>query len=154
MLELMVLSAAFAMQQAIPPPQTCMGRDASPPLSWNAAPTGTQSLAVLCVDLDAPMGEWVHWVLFNLPANTQQLAEGLPKKALLPNDAIQGVNDFDTVGYSGPCPPPGERHRYRFDVYALDTRLDLNAGARKFDVARAMEGHILAHGKIVGYFSR
>lgn len=154
MLELVVTSAAFAMSAAIPAKYTCMGEDISPPLAWSEPPPGTQSIAVLCDDPDAPVGDWVHWVLFNLPPETRSLPEGVPPKPKLPDGSVQGLNDFGRIGYGGPCPPPGKPHRYFFKVYALDTRLDLPPRATKKDLLRAMQGHILAQGHLIGTFRR
>lgn len=152
MLELAVLSAAFAMGAAIPERYAC--GPCSPPLSWSDPPAGTQSLAVLCDDPDAPVGDWVHWVLFNLAPDVRALPENVARDAALPGDAIQGVNDYDRNGYDGPCPPPGRPHHYRFMVYALDARLALDAGAHQADLLRAMRGHVLAQGELVGTYAR
>ncbi len=153
MLELTVVSMAFAMGAVIPDKYCCAG-SVSPPLEWGAAPSGTVSLAVLCDDPDAPVGDWVHWVLFNLPPDTRQLEEGIPPVEKLPSGAIQGVNDYRKIGYNGPCPPPGQKHRYYFKVFALDTRLNLTSSARKSDLLKAMAGHILAQGQLMGTFKR
>jgi len=96
----------------------------------------------------------VHWVLFNLPADTQNLPEGVPKSESLESGALQGTNDFGKIGYGGPCPPPGKPHRYFFKLYALDGKLNLKAGAKKADVERAMKGHVLAQGETVGRYGR
>lgn len=154
MLELTIRSAAFAMNAAIPAKYTCSGQDVSPPISWSAAPEGTLTLAVLCDDPDAPVGDWVHWVIFNLPADTNELPESVPPKAQLPNGAIQGMNDFGRVGYGGPCPPPGKPHRYFFTVFALDTKLALSSKATKRDLLGAVERHVLAKGQLIGTFKR
>lgn len=152
MMELTVLSAAFLAGAAIPQAHALSG--GSPPLSWSALPAGTKSVAIICDDPDAPSGDWVHWVIFNLPPDTQKLDAGVPKSARLPNGAVQGVNDFDETGYDGPAPPPGRPHRYLFKVYALDTKLDLDSRARKKDVLKAMKGHVLAEGKLMGTYRR
>ncbi len=152
MLELAVLSAAFAMGAAIPDRYAC--GPCSPPLSWSEAPAGTQSIAILCDDPDAPVGDWVHWVVFNLAPDVRSLPENVARDAALPGGAIQGVNDYDRNDYDGPCPPPGRPHRYHFKVFALDARLALDAGARKADVVRAMRGHVLAQGELVGSYAR
>ncbi len=154
MMELTVLSAAFVMNAAIPTNYTCSGRDISPPLSWSAPPAGTQSIAILCDDPDAPVGDWVHWVIFNLPANTNSLPEAVPAKSQLPNGATQGMNDFGRGGYGGPCPPSGKPHRYFFKVFALDTKLSLTSKASKKELLRAIEGHVVAKGELVGTFKR
>ncbi len=152
MLELAVLSAAFAMGAAIPDRYAC--GPCSPPLSWSEPPAGTQSLAILCDDPDAPAGDWVHWVVFNLAPDVRALPENVARNAALPGDAVQGVNDYDRVGYDGPCPPPGRPHRYHFKVFALDARLALDAGACKADLMKAMRGHVLAQGELVGTYAR
>ena len=152
MLELAVLSAAFAMGAVIPDRHACA--NLSPPLSWSEVPPGTQSLAVLCDDPDAPAGDWVHWVLFNLAPDARSLPENVARNAALPGGAIQGLNDYHRAGYDGPCPPPGQKHRYFFKVFALDTRLALDARARKQDLLQAMHGHILAQGALSGTYAR
>ena len=149
--ELTVMSA-FAMGAAIPPQFGCDG--ISPPVSWSAVPTGTQSIAILCDDPDAPGGDWVHWVIFNLPPDMEKIAEAVPKDPKLPNGAIQGINDYGQNGYDGPCPPGRRPHRYFYKVYALDTKLALGPKARKSDLLAAMEGHILAKGELMGKFGR
>src|SRR6266540_1402431 len=122
-------STAFTDGAAIPVKYTCDGADVSPPLAWSGAPAGTKSFALICDDPDAPRGTWVHWVLFNLPAQEKELAEGTPTSARLPNSARQGKNDFGNIGYGGPAPPKGKPHRYFFKLYALDQTLDLPEGA-------------------------
>lgn len=149
--ELTIISV-FAMGSTIPAKYCCSR--VSPPISWSAVPTGTQSVAVLCDDPDAPGGDWVHWVLFNLPPDAQKLEEAVPSKPQLPNGAIQGTTDYGRPGYDGPCPPPGRPHRYFFKVFALDTKLALDSSATKADLLEAMEGHILAQGQLMGKFGR
>ena len=152
MLELAVLSAAFAMGAAIPDRYACA--PFSPPLSWSEIPAGTQSIAVLCDDPDAPVGDWVHWVVFNLAPDVRDLPENVARDAALPGGAVQGVNDYDRRGYDGPCPPPGRPHHYHFKVFALDARLALDASGRKADLMQAMRGHVLAQGDLVGTYAR
>jgi Raf kinase inhibitor-like YbhB/YbcL family protein len=103
---------------------------------------------------DAPVGTWVHWVLYDLPAETRELAEAVAKQEQLSNGARQGRNDFGKIGYGGPCPPPGKPHRYFFKLYALDAKLSLKAGATKADVERAMKGHVLAQAELMGRYGR
>lgn len=146
-------SSAFEAGGAIPKQYTCQGQDISPPLSWNAVPEKTQSLALICDDPDAPMGVWVHWVFYNLPADTRELPEYVPPQKTLANGAKQGINDFRKIGYGGPCPPSGE-HRYFFKLFALDAKLNLDAGIKKADLLKAMEGHILAESKLLGKYRR
>lgn len=147
-------SSAFKAQERIPVRYTCDGADVSPQLSWSDPPKGTQGLALISDDPDAPMGTWVHWVMYDLPADTRELPEGVPKKETLENGAKQGMTDFRKVGYGGPCPPPGSAHRYFFKLYALDTRLNLPPRATKKDVEKAMKGHILAQAELIGLYKR
>jgi len=147
-------SAAFAQGQPIPAKYACEGKNISPPLKWNGVPPGTRSLTLIADDPDAPVGTWVHWVLYDLPPGTTELAEDLPKSQHLPGGATQGLNDFKHLGYGGPGPPPGRAHRYFFKLYALDTNLGLKPGASKKEVERAMEGHVLADGQLMGTFER
>ncbi len=153
-MNIQVTSAAFAEGQPIPAKYTCDGQDMSPPLQWSNAPTNTQSFALIADDPDAPVGTWVHWVLYDLPATTTELAENTPKSQQLPNGAKQGVNDFNRPGYGGPCPPSGKPHRYYFKLYALDMVLDLKPGATKKDLFKAMDGHVLAEGQLMGTYQR
>ncbi|MDA2912575.1 YbhB/YbcL family Raf kinase inhibitor-like protein [Acidobacteriia bacterium AH_259_A11_L15] len=147
-------STAFQPDGNIPKKFTCDGPDVSPALRWDEPPVGTQSLALIMDDPDAPVGTWVHWVLFNLPADAGQLAENIAKERELPNGTRQGTNDFRKIGYGGPCPPPGPAHRYFFKLYALDTKLDLRPGATKADLERAMRGHIRGQAELLGRYQR
>jgi Raf kinase inhibitor-like YbhB/YbcL family protein len=149
-----IKSSAFLTGGAIPQKFTCDGSDASPQLTWTDPPSKTQSFALIMDDPDAPAGTWVHWVIYDLPANSRELAEGVTRQEQLSNGARQGRNDFGKIGYGGPCPPPGKPHRYFFKLFALDARLDLKAGGRKSDVERAMQGHILAQTEWMGRYSR
>ena len=147
-------STAFNEAEAIPSKYTCDSQDVSPPLKWSGAPAAAKSLALIADDPDAPVGTWVHWVLYNLPASTTELPEGLPKTPSQADGGKQGLNDFKRVGYGGPCPPPGKPHRYFFKLYALDTPLELGANATKRELERAMKGHILAQGQLMGTYQR
>jgi Raf kinase inhibitor-like YbhB/YbcL family protein len=153
-MSLQITSGAFANGEMIQKKFTCDGPDLSPQLGWKEAPTGTQSFALIMDDPDAPVGTWVHWVLFNVPANVKELPEGLEKQGQLANGALQGRNDFRKIGYGGPCPPPGKPHRYYFKFYALDTKFDLKAGATKADLERSMKGHILGQAEFMGRYGR
>ena len=135
----------------IPARFTCNGAGLSPQLAWGAQPTGTATFALIVADPDAPGRAFVHWVLYDLPAGTRALAEGLPQ---LPDGARQGRNDFGDLGYGGPCPPHGAAHHYVFNLYALDAKLNLPAGTSGAQLEAAMQGHILAHGELVGLFQR
>lgn len=147
-------SPAFDRGEAIPRKYTADGADVSPPLRWSDAPEGTRSFALICEDPDAPAGNWVHWVIYNIPASATQLQEDVPKKETLASGALQGKNDFRKIGYGGPSPPAGRPHRYYFRLYALGATLDLGPGARKKDVERAMSGHILAQTELMGMYGR
>jgi len=149
-----ISSTAFSESGMIPKKFTCDGPDVSPQLSWKNAPAATQSFALIMDDPDAPVGTWVHWVMYNLPANAKELPEGVEKREQLSDGALQGRNDFRKVGYGGPCPPPGKPHRYYFKLYALDTMLDLKAGATKADLERAMKAHILGQTQLMGRYGR
>ncbi|MGD2095366.1 MAG: YbhB/YbcL family Raf kinase inhibitor-like protein [Phycisphaerales bacterium] len=152
-MEIKITSSAFQKDGMIPSKYTCDGADISPPLQWDAVPEGTKSIALINDDPDAPMGTWVHWVLYNLPADTKELAENIPPEETLPNGAKQGITDFGRIGYGGPC-PPGGTHRYFFKIYALDTQLALEAGASKSQLLKAMKGHILVQGELMGKYKR
>ena len=153
-MSLQITSAAFSAGETIPKKFTCDGPDVSPKLTWNEPPAKTQSFTLIMDDPDAPVGTWVHWVLFDLPADTKELSEGVAKQDQLSNGARQGRNDFGKIGYGGPCPPQGKPHRYFFKLYALDSKLNLKAGATKADVERAMKGHILAQAELMGRYGR
>ena len=147
-------SAAFGPEEQIPVIHTCDGHNTSPPLAWDGAPAETQSFALIMDDPDAPGGTFTHWVLFDLPADTRALTTGVETSERPPVGGAQGSNDADGVGYTGPCPPPGDPHGYRFTLYALDGAVNLDPGARKQEVLSAMEGHILAEAELVGMYGR
>jgi hypothetical protein len=153
-MSLQLASTAFPANDMIPKKFTCQGADISPQLSWTGAPAGTKTFALIMDDPDAPAGTWVHWVLYDLPANIKELPEGVEKEEQLANGALQGRNDFRKTGYGGPCPPAGKPHRYFFKLYALDSNLDLKAGASKADVERAIRNHTLGQAELVGRFGR
>jgi Raf kinase inhibitor-like YbhB/YbcL family protein len=148
-----VTSPVFGEGEMIPRQYTCDGKDISPPLSWSGLPEEAKSIALICDDPDAPMGTWVHWVLFNLPGNADGLPEDVPASKTLDNGARHGKNDFQRFGYGGPC-PPGGTHRYYFKVYALDTVLEHEPGITKAGLLKAMESHILAEGQLMGRYQR
>jgi len=148
-----VVSLAFQEGAMIPADYTCDGKNVSPPLSWSGIPEKAVTLALICDDPDAPVGTWVHWVLYNLPASAKELPAGVPPEEKLASGAVQGKNDFRKLGYGGPC-PPGGTHRYYFKLYALDKALDLKPGATKKELLKAMEGHTLAEGQLMGRYKR
>lgn len=149
-----IKSDAFENAGMIPIQYSCDGSDSSPYISWEDAPSGVKSLALICDDPDAPSGNWVHWVIYNIPADKNYLDTDLPKERILEDGSIQGINDFRQIGYNGPCPPPGKAHRYFFTLYALDTVLSLSGNAEKSSVLKAIEGHVLAEAKTVGLYRR
>jgi hypothetical protein len=146
-------SPVFAPGESIPRKYTCDGDDVSPPLEWGDPPQGTQSFALIADDPDAPMGTWVHWVLYDLPAGTRALPESVPADPQLAGGGRHGENSWPRLGYGGPCPPSGT-HRYFFKLYALDTMLDLESGATKRQVLQAIEGHVLAQAELMGTYAR
>jgi len=152
-MQIKVKSTAFEDGGMIPRQYTCDGADVSPPLAWSSVPEGTKTIALICDDPDAPMGTWVHWVLFNLPVDVKELPENVPPQKRLETGAIQGTNDFGNIGYGGPC-PPGGTHRYYFKLYGLDSEINLQAGATKGTLLKAMKGHILAEGQLMGKYKR
>ena len=145
---------AFIAGGTIPSEYTCDGRDISPPLSWNSIPAGTKSIVLIMDDPDAPRGTFVHWVFYNIPANVQRLSPGVLGNQTLSDGSRQGMTDFGRTGYGGPCPPPGKPHRDFFKIFALDTTLDLSSKATKADIERAMKGHVLAQGELMGKYGR
>ena len=151
---LTVTSSAFAAGANIPKKYTCDAEDVSPALKWSEPPAGTQSFALIVDDPDAPVGAWVHWVVFDIPAGARSLPENVTKQEQLADGSRQGRNDFRKIGYGGPCPPPGKPHRYFFKLCALDAELNLKAGAMKADVERAIQGHVLAQGELMGRYGR
>lgn len=149
-------SRAFEEGKRIPTKHTCDGPDVSPPLAWSGGPEGTKAWALICDDPDAPRGTWVHWVLYDLPADVHELPEGIPAEETLAKlgGAKQGRNDFGRIGYGGPCPPPGKPHRYFFKLYALDAPLGLEPGAKKAELEKAMEGHVRGEARWMGTYGR
>jgi len=146
MKKLSVMSSAFENNNFIPAKYTCDGDDVNPPLTIEGVPEGTKTLALIVDDPDAPMGTWDHWIVWNIPATTSKIAENTVP-------GTEGINDFRKRSYGGPCPPSGT-HRYFFKVYALDVKLDLSPTSRKRDVEKAMQGHVLAKGELVGLYRR
>lgn len=150
---MVIASPSFKAGERIPSVHSCDGDDTSPPLQWNDPPAQTKSFALISDDPDAPSGDWVHWVVWNIPAEARALPESLPKKGALPDGTRQGTNDFGRIGYGGPCPPSGT-HRYYFRLYALDAVLELPEAARKAQLERAMKAHVLAAAELMGKYQR
>ena len=146
-------STAFKDGEPIPRQYTCDGVNVSPPLEWSGVPKSAKTVAIIADDPDAPAGTWVHWVLYNLPAENIGMVENLPATDNLKAGGFQGKNDFEKIGYGGPCPPSGT-HRYFFKTYALDVELPLKAGATKAELEKAMEGHIVGQAQLMGTYRR
>ena len=152
-LDFKLTSEAFLQEGPIPATHSCDGENISPSLTWTNPPSGTESLALIFDDPDAPVGTWVHWVLFNMPSEMRSLPEAVGPDPILANGTLHGSNSWNSIGYGGPCPPGGE-HRYFFKLYALDSVLDLEVGATKEQVLEAMNGHIVAQTELMGTYSR
>ena len=152
--ELSISTSAFSAGQPIPVVLTCDGDNSSPDLQWQGIPEGTQSLALIVDDPDAPVGIFVHWVLYNMPPTLDALPAGVSKDTQIPGIGTQGMNDFRRTGYDGPCPPRGKAHRYFFKLYALDANLNLPEGLKASALEEAMQGHILAEVELYGTYSR
>lgn len=160
----LALTSSSFLGSAIPDKCTCHGQDVSPELAWKAAPSGTRSYVLIVTDRDARFGGvagyllhlltgyFVHWLVYDVPAGRSELPEALPKQPSLPDGTEQGQNDFEKTGYGGPCPPEGRAHRYLFELFALDSRLSLPAGATEKQVRSAMAGHVLAKGELTGFY--
>ena len=154
---LTIKSSAFDNGGAIPSKYTCEGKDVSPPLTWKGVPETARSLVLIVDDPDAPDPKapkmiWVHWVLHNIPPDISGLPEATTS-AKLPPGAVEGLNDWNRVGYGGPCPPIG-RHRYFHKLYALDTVLEGVISPTKAQVEAAMKGHVIAQAEIVGTYQK
>jgi Raf kinase inhibitor-like YbhB/YbcL family protein len=150
----MELTSASFQNGRIPQTFTCDGADQSPQLAWTAPPAATKSLALAVTDPDAPSGAFTHWLLYNLPPATRQLAQGMAKVPQVSDGSRQGQNDFARIGYGGPCPPRGSTHRYFFRLYALDAPLNLAPGVPRNQLETAMQSHILAQGELIARYGR
>ncbi len=151
--DLKLTSPAFQAGGDIPSAYTCDGKNISPALKWENPPRQAASQVVIVEDPDAPSGDWVHWVLFNIPPTINNLPEALPPIKTLANGEIHGQNDFKKLGYDGPCPPSGS-HRYYFRLYALDNAPRLSPGTPKAELLKAIHGHIVAQGELMGRYQR
>lgn len=148
-----VTSSAFSEGDDIPSMYTCDGENVSPPLQWSGIPGNAKSIALIVDDPDAPRGPFTHWVLYNVPKEMKELPEHMHLNAHLSDGSLQGVNDAGKTGYTGPCPPSGT-HRYQFTVYALGIKLALAARVHVGELRRAMQGHVLAEGRLTGKYTR
>ncbi|WGV27361.1 YbhB/YbcL family Raf kinase inhibitor-like protein [Halotia branconii] len=149
-----IRSSAFFIGNTIPFKYTCDGDDISPPIHWEAPPQQTKSFALIVDDPDAPDETFTHWVIYNIPADTRELPEDVPKQSQLPDGVLQGENSFGKVGFGGPCPPKNETHRYFFKIYALDQMLDLPAEANKQQLLAAIDNHVLDKAEVMGRYAR
>lgn len=154
--DIQVTSAAFTEGDAIPQRYSCEDANISPPLSLDGVPDEAHALALIVDDPDAPDPPFDHWLVWNIPPDTRQIPEDVAKEQRAPEigDAPQGTNDAGSIGYQGPCPPTGERHTYRFTVYALDVELDLEPASDRAGLDAAMEGHVLDSGRLTGEYGR
>ncbi len=150
-LNMEIASSAFYHNQEIPKKYTCQGEDINPYLKISEIPDGVKTLFLIVDDPDAPLGTWVHWLVFNIPISRDnfEILEGE-----IPKGGIEGMNDFKKIGYGGPCPPPGKTHRYFFKAYALDSELNLKEGSSKKQIEKAMKGHIIDSAELVGLYSK
>jgi Raf kinase inhibitor-like YbhB/YbcL family protein len=151
--EIKLTSVAFQQGQPIPRQYTCAGINISPPLEWSGVPKTARTVAIVVDDPDAPGGTFVHWVLYNIPADNIGFVENVPMSETLKVGGFQGKNDFQKIGYGGPCPPSGT-HRYFFKLYAVDAELPLKAGATWAELDKALEGHVVAQGQLMGTYQR
>jgi Raf kinase inhibitor-like YbhB/YbcL family protein len=152
---LTISSPAFENGGTIPTKYTCSGENVSPPLGWKGTPETAKSLVLIVSDPDAPNGTFIHWVVYNLPARLNQLAEDIDAKPpVIPGGGEQGKNHTGKYGYFGPCPPPGSTHHYHFRLIALDESLKLQAGATADELEAAMKGHVAGEGELIGTFGR
>lgn len=147
-------SEAFTQDGTIPRVYTRDGEDRSPPLTWSDLPRDAESLALIVEDPDAPRGTFTHWLMWDIPITNERLPEGVVHAGDFNDGRRQGDNDFDERGYSGPQPPKGQTHRYVFRLFALDQRLQVEEGATKEQLLRAMEGHVLDRAELVGRYRR
>ena len=148
------LTSVFADGGEIPVRYTCDGEDISPSLAWSNLPAATQSLALIVEDPDAPLGTFIHWLIYEIPEEATGLPEAMLKDVSVPGVHVQGKNSFGNVGYGGPCPPGGAPHHYIFTLYALDQLLDLPPGLEASELIKTMEGHVLATGALTGLYGR
>lgn len=151
--QFLLKSTAFENGGRIPRQYTCDGKDISPGIFWTGVPERTASLALIVNDPDAPRGDWVHWVLFDMPASRRDLPEQVPPRDTVEGGGTHGLNDFGTLGWGGPCPPSG-MHQYVFALHALDITLRLGARSMRDEVARAMQGHTLGIARLIGKYAR
>lgn len=147
-------SSAFNERENIPDRYTCMGENISPELRWNLDFKGIKAFVIICEDPDAPKTTWLHWALYDIPSSITSLPANVPPVPELEFGAKHGINDFNVVGYGGPCPPKGRPHRYIFKIYALNDYTGLDSGVDISSLREAMEGKIVAEGSLTGLYRR
>ncbi len=147
-------SSVFENGGYIPDRYTCDGKNYSPPLTWNQVPKGTKSFVLIVDDPDAPVGTWVHWIVYSVPSDLKGLEENIDKEKLNSSGAKAGKNDFGRIGYGGPCPPSGQTHKYLFKLYALDQDITIEEGATKSEIINQIQGRIISETKLIGFYQR
>ena len=154
-MEIKIYSSAFKEGGFIPSKYTCEGANISPQIHWNDIPKDVKSFALIVDDPDAPGGDFVHWIIYNIPGNVKELHEDVTPSRNIPEEVMLGTNGFGRIGYGGPCPPSGKPHRYFFKLYALNTILHhVESGVTKQQLLKAMEDHIIAEGVLMGKYQR
>lgn len=151
---MILASNAFKQNEKIPEKYSCEGENVSPELKIPDASDSAKSFAIIVDDPDAPFGTFVHWVVYNMPAYKLEIEENFPKQPRMVDGTLQGKNDFNRIGYDGPCPPPGGTHRYCFKVYGLDEFLNLPPGATKAELEAAMKGHVVDQAELIGLYKK
>lgn len=146
-------SPAFASGEEIPVRYTREGENISPPLVWSTPPPGTKSFVIVCDEFNAPAGNVVHWIVYNVPGTANGLPERLPVQDPLPNGARQGLNDFNRSGYTGPMALAAGTHRYLFQVFALNAMIPAKASMTRPELIRAIESHVISRGRLIGTFT-
>ncbi|MFC1877221.1 YbhB/YbcL family Raf kinase inhibitor-like protein [Thermodesulfobacteriota bacterium] len=152
---LKLLSTEFNDGDGVPTKFTCEGDDVSPPLKWTNPPLDTKSFAIILEDPEdatAPGGVFTHWTIFNIPSDTMELAENFSAKGKVPKGAKEGKNDFEKIGYGGPCPDGSGKHKYRFTIYSLDQKLSLGSGISKTKLLESIQGHIIDQAELRGIY--
>lgn len=152
-MSIILQSPAFKNNEPIPSRYTCDGENISPALNWDHLPEDTRTITIVVHDPDAPSGNFIHWIIYDIPVTMKDLQEGITSTLNLPDGAAMGTNDARRIGYYGPCPPSGVHH-YHFTIYAVNTFLRLDAGATRTELMQSMKGHILEEGKLVGTYKR